>query len=255
VRCRFINSRGIASWPLSLLLLASVLFLGTVPAAGGGEREPSPEVLRLLEEILASQQETVSLQGRFTQQKSMALFKDPEFSSGRFSYSQPDLMRLDYDTPNRVVLLLNGDNLVTYYPDLGEAERFDVRKQKKRVFDHLIGRDGIGQLKKNFTIVLGAGDTREMSAPDPDVDSQRLHLVPRRRQLRKRIDFIDLWVRSSDHAPVQYFIREKSGDTTLFRLDEVVVNGDLPESCFALDLPDGVVISERSGTDGGKDEE
>lgn len=238
-----------------VLLVASVMFWGAVPAVAGNSSEPSPEVLRLLEKILASQQETVSLQGRFTQHKSMALFKDPELSTGRFSYRQPDLMRLEYDTPNRVILLLVGDDLVTYYPDLGEAERFNVRKQKKRVFDHLIGRDGIGQLKKNFTIILGAGETQAQSAPDPEVDSERLHLVPRRRQLRKRIDFIDLWVRSTDHAPVQYFIREKNGDTTMFRLEEVEVNGDLPESGFTLDLPDGVVISERSRTDGGEDEE
>jgi len=253
VRYRFNNSRGMASGVLMMLLVTAALLGVAIPAAGGAD--PSPEVLSLLEQILASQQQTTTLQGRFTQRKSMALFKDPELSSGRFSYRQPDLMRLDYDTPNRVILLLDGDNLVTYYPDLGEAERFDVRKQKKRVFQHLIGADGIDQLKKNFTIDLGAGDAAAQSAPDPAEATRRLHLVPRRRQLRKRIEFIDLWVRTTDHAPLQYFIRERSGDSTLFQLQEVQINGDLPESAFAIDFPDGVVISERAGKDGGDDEE
>lgn len=251
----FSTFRGRSVPPLALLLLSAVLFCCSAPACAGGDTDPSPEVLRLLEQILASQQQTTTLQGRFTQTKTMALFKDPEQSSGRFGYRQPDVMRLDYDMPNRVILLLEGDTLVTYYPDLQEAERFDVRKQKKRVFDHLIGKDGIDQLKKNFTIDAGPGVTSPNSAPEPGGETQRLHLVPRRRQLKKRIDFIDLWVRASDHAPVQYFIREKSGDSTLFRLEDVVVNGDLPEGAFTIDFPEGVVISERTRKDGGNDEE
>jgi len=204
-----------------------------------------------------SRQKTVTLEGRFTQLKTMALFKDPERSSGRFSFRHPDLMRLDYETPSRVILLLEGDTLTTYYPELKEAERFDVRKQKKRVFDHLIGESGIGQMQKNFNIVLGPGDASppEIEIPAAVEETHRLHLTPRRRQLKRRIDCIDLWVRTTDHAPVQYFIREKSGDTTLFRLEQVVVNGEMPEDLFRIDLPDDVTISVRTGKARGTDEQ
>lgn len=231
----------------AVLLLAA---LAAVPATAGNETPP--EVARLLDEILASQEATETLQGRFTQEKTLALFKEPERSTGRFSYARPDRMRLDYDAPSAVVLLLAGDELLTYYPELKEAERFDVRKQKKRVFNHLIGEEGLGQLQKNFTIELIEDDRGDRA---PGVASRMLHLVPRRRQLKRRIEFIDLWVRRSDNAPVQYYIAETTGDTTLFRLDEVEVNGDLPEGVFDLALPDDVTVTVRTGRDGsGRDD-
>ncbi len=252
---RFRASAGVFSGPLTRLLLCAILLCAVTPATAGGDAGPSPEIVRLLENILASQQGTATLQGRFSQRKTMALFKDPELSSGQFTFRQPDMMRLDYDTPSRMVLLLAGDELTTYYPDLKEAERFNVRKQKKRVFDHLIGESGISQLQKNFTIDLGSGDGAEASVAAPDISTHRLHLVPRRRQLKRSIEFIDLWVRTTDHAPVQYFIKGKSGDTTLFRLEAVLVNVELPESAFHIDLPDDVAISTRSGKDETKEDD
>lgn len=244
--------RRIGMW---LVLLVTVVVCAILPVAADAP-PPQEEVARLLEAVLASQENTTTLEGRFTQLKTMALFTDPERSTGRFSFRQPDLIRLDYETPSRVILLLQGDHLTTYYPDLKEAERFDVRKQKKRVFDHLIGEAGIGQLQKNFTIALGGDepDAPEILTPKPGEETHQLRLTPRRRQLKRRIEFIDLWVRASDHAPVQYFIREKSGDTTLFRLEQMVLNGDLPESHFQIDLPEDVTVSVRSGKNEEKDE-
>lgn len=239
-----------------LLIAAILLCAAAAPATASSGDKASPEVVRLLEEILTSQQNTVTLEGRFTQLKTMALFKDPERSTGRFSFRQPDLMRLDYETPNLVILLLEGDHLTTYYPELKEAEQFDVRKQKKRVFDHLIGKSGIDKLQKNFTIVLGPGNSEdsEVQTPSAGEETHRLRLLPRRRRLKRRIDFIDLWVRASDYAPVQYFIKEKSGDTTLFRLEQVKINGDVPESVFRIDYPDDVTLSVRTGKDDDSDE-
>jgi len=234
------------------LLTLLLLVLSGPPATAGGEPE-DPELISLMEQILASQQTTETLQGRFTQVKTLALFKEPERSSGRFYFRQPDLIRLDYEVPSRVILLLEGDRLLTYYPELREAERFDVRKQKKRVFDHLIGDAGIEQLQKNFTVEIGNGPSAEV--PEPGGETRRLRLTPRRRQLKRRIDFIDLWVRSADRAPVQYFIREKSGDTTMFRLEGVELNSDLAEETFSVKLPDDVTISVRTGRDGGNEEE
>ncbi len=239
---------------LRAFLFLLFLLPGVAPAMPAGEKSTSPEVAELLEKVLASQQETATIQGRFVQCKTMALFKDPERSTGRFCYRQPDLMRLDYENPSRVILLLEGDNLVTYYPELKEAERFDIRKQKKRVFDHLIGESGIGQLQKNFVITLGGADIDRPGEDAPGGETHRLHLVPRRRQLKKRIDFIDLWVRTDNHTPVQYFIREKSGDSTLFRLEQVKVNGEVPDGFFHIDFPKDVVVTVRTGKDDAEDE-
>lgn len=253
---RYTTSNGVWFGPLARLLLAiTVLLCAVAPDAVGDTDGPAPQIGQLLEDILASQQETTTLQGRFSQRKTMTLFKDPELSSGHFTFHQPDLMRLDYDTPSRMVLLLVGDYLTTYYPEIKEAERFDVRKQKKRVFDHLIGKSGIDQLQKNFTIELGSGDSADACAASPAIPTYRLRLVPRRRQLKRRIEFIDLWVRTTDHAPVQYFIREKSGDTTLFRLEEVLINSELPENVFQIDFPDDVVLTTRTGKEGTGDDD
>jgi outer membrane lipoprotein-sorting protein len=239
--------------PAAILLLALLLAVTAGPPAAAADNEPDPELVQLLEQILASQQSTETLRGRFIQVKTLALFKEPERSAGRFSFRQPDLIRLDYESPSEVVLLLEGDQLLTYYPALREAERFDVRKQKKRVFDHLIGDKGIGQLRKNFNIVIGEGPSEGI--PEPEGDNRRLRLTPRRRQLKKRIDFIDLWVRAADRAPVQYFIREKSGDTTMFRLESLEINTGLSDDTFRIDLPEDVTLSVRTGKDGGDEEE
>jgi len=244
------SNAGVRAPAMMLLAVAVLAVLSAAPAAGA---ETPPEVERLLDEILASQQATETLQGRFSQEKTLALFKEPERSTGRFTYARPDRMRLDYDSPSEVVLLLDGDELLTYYPELKEAERFDVRKQKKRVFNHLIGKEGLDQLQKNFTIELSDGNDGDLA---PGESSRKLHLVPRRRQLKKRIAYIDLWIRSSDNAPLQYFIAEKNGDTTLFRLEQVAVNDELREGVFDLELPDDVTVTVRTGKDGdGRDDE
>ena len=83
------------------------------------------------------QKSFATLVANFEQETSTEMLVEAEKSKGTFYYEAPDKVRWQYDAPTPKVIVINGDELVTWYQDLHRAEKVQVGRYSDAVFKYL----------------------------------------------------------------------------------------------------------------------
>src|SRR6187431_1451844 len=128
------------------LIFIFVLFSFALPAmsasAAPALRDPrtAPANQRLqvlVERVKAEQQKLKTLEARFVQSQESSLLAAPEKSKGHFSYTAPDRVRWEYETPNPISVVIRGEQMTTWYHDLKRAELIKIGRYSNQVFKYL----------------------------------------------------------------------------------------------------------------------
>ncbi len=237
----------------SLLLTSSLM-----PAAsrGADNKVPDPEAPglalakrseALLDRIRYEQKRLRTLEAEFVQYRTSEFLTAPEESKGAFVYLAPDLVRWDYLSPKPVSLVIREDEMLTWYRDLGKAERVKVGRASSQVFRYLNASGSLDTLMKYFAVTFvfpparpagPAGPAGTAAAGEP----YRLDLAPRFARIRKRLAAMSLWIDPKLYLPVRVRYVEVNGDTTEYRFDNLRRNGEIPLSRFDLAIPKEVEI-------------
>jgi len=170
------------------------------------------------------------------QQKSSEFLSEAESSRGEVTFVTPDRVRWEYEAPKPVTLLIRGDEMLTWYRDLGRAERVRVERLSSQVLQYLSASGSLESLLKYFR----ASVTFPRDAREP----YQLDLVPRFERVAKRLSSMTLWIDREMFLPVRVRYVEPNGDTTEYRLLEVRVNQVVAEGRFDVELPADVEIRE-----------
>lgn len=218
--------------PLSILLVAGLAAGADVSAIRGTEIE------RVLREISAAQQNVQTLQADFRQEKSMSLLAGADVSTGSFVFSRPNRVLWDYREPKKLEMLISEGWLTTYYPELGRAERVEVRRFEERIFRYLGAAAGaLDELERYFDFRLV--DTK--SSPN-----YTLELTPKSARIAKRVRRIKVWIDRQSYLTTALEYEEGDGDLTSWEFTDLRVNQPVPESRFQLSLPSNVRIDTLS---------
>lgn len=225
-----------------LLVLALV-----VPANAGAAVEAKPDPLApdltlrerldaLVERVKMEQQGISTMEADFIQDKVSSMLLEPERSRGVFSYRAPESVRWEYRSPNPIVVLINGDELVTWYRDLRTAERVTVKRYSEQVFKYLGASGSLDTLMEYF----------ELSVEFPETRSEPYHLLltPRYPRIERRLKSMELWVDGQSFLPVRLTYEEPSGDHTSYQFLNLRINDAIPEERFELDLPPDTTVRE-----------
>jgi len=227
---------------LTLLSLLLVLFASAARSAPGSPPDPDASGLalsvrfeRLLERVKYEQKRLVSLEAEFVQEKSSGFLAAAETSRGTLSFASPDRVRWEYRAPKPITLVIRDEVMLTWYRDLGRAERVKVGRLSSQVFQYLNASGSLESLLRYFraTAAFPAGD-----------EPYRIELEPRFARVAKRLASMTLWIDRRLFLPVRVRYVEPSGDVTEYRLDDVRINLDLPEDRFVLELPPDVEVHE-----------
>ena len=140
---------------------------------------PEDRLAVLVERIRLESSRRRTMEADFVQLKESALLKEPLEASGVFSYEAPDRARWEFVAPEAVSLVIRGDEMLTWYRDLGEAERFQVGKQSQKVLEYLGASTSIIALLEYFTVYL--------HMPEDVAEPYKLRLEPRFKRIEKRI--------------------------------------------------------------------
>jgi len=226
-------------------LVALLVLLGrAATAAPPAARPPDPEAAGLgpsqrlgvlLERVKWEQKRLDSLEAEFVQEKTSEFLASPEVSRGSFSYQRPDRVRWEYRSPKPITLVLDGDQMLTWYRDLGRAERARVGKVSTQVFHYLGASGSLESLLGYFTVTF---------APPAPGEPWRLELKPRYARIARRLSGMTLWIDRRLYLPVRVAFVEASGDETRYRLEGLRPNVAIPKDRFALELPAGVEVHE-----------
>ena len=245
-------NRDLSSCRAALLAGSLVLGLVLAPAAARGEdkdggKVPDPEApgltlaLRseaLVDRIRFEQKRLRTLEADFVQDRVSEFLTVPEESRGQFAYSAPDLVRWDYVSPKPVSLVIREDEMVTWYRDLGKAERVKVGRASAQVFRYLNASGSLDTLMKYFAVTFVFPPGSPAGAREP----YRLDLAPRFARIRKRLAAMSLWIDRDLFLPVRVRYVEINGDTTEYRFDHLRRNGEIPLARFELAIPPEVEI-------------
>jgi outer membrane lipoprotein carrier protein len=231
--------------PVALLALALALAGSAAPAAAPRSRDVPPDpaapglegrarLEALVERVRHEQQGLETLEARFVQRQESSMLLEPEESSGTFSYSAPDRVRWEYTAPNPISVVIDGEQMTTWYRDLDRAEELAIGRYSAQVFKYLGASGSLDALLEYFTVTARFPG----KAGDPYV----LILDPRYERIAKRLDSMTLWIDAERFLPVRLRYVAADGDVTEYRFEDLEINGELPADRFELQLTDGVAV-------------
>ena len=145
-------------------------------------------------------------------------------------------------TPDPITLLINGEEMLTWYRDLARAERIGVGRVSQRVLEYLSASSSISTLLEYFTVY--------MYTPQDASDPYRLELKPRYKRIEKRLKLLELWIEPVRYLPVRMRYIEADDDVTEYRFENFRINEEIPVERFEIELPEGVDLEERQLGDG-----
>jgi len=124
--------------------------------------------------------------------------------------------------------------MLTWYRDLGRAERVDIGKQADKVIEYLSASNSLETLQRYFSV--------RVTFPEKDGDPYALRLDPRFDRVAQRVEQMAIRLHAEDFYPLYLKYVEPDGDLTEFTFENIVVNEDIADDVFRIELPDDVEV-------------
>jgi outer membrane lipoprotein-sorting protein len=211
--------------------VAAAVLLVT-PASAASSKATLEQVIRKVQE---QQKNTHTLQADFRQEKELALMAKPEVSTGTFIYSRPSNVLWTYAAPKRVQMVIANGVMTTYYPELGKAERIDVKRFEDRIFKYMGATGAIDELARYFDFTFSDAKSKPVYVLD---------LTPKNKAVAKRVRRIKIWIDKQTFLTSKIEYVEGDGDITRYEFTKLRINEPVPPSRFALALPSSVKVEQ-----------
>lgn len=231
---------------VSLCLAAGAAPAGAQPASPGKTIQ-GEERARLMEEIRRRQSEVTALSARVVQRKRHPLLENEVVSEGTLRYRRPNLLRWEVAGPVRIVVVMDGRTMTSYYPD------------RKEAFRRGLGDDMVTHAAAEFLAAGMGGSFADLEKRFRlellrDGDGVVVRLMPRSRWLARGLSSIDIHHGSRDAVPTRIVVAGTRGDRTETRLLDVTVNPTFAKDPFVLDLGPDVRITDVGRSVAGADD-
>lgn len=199
----------------------------------GGERLDA-----LMERVRQAQDGIETLEADFVQRQESAMLLEPEVSEGRFSYVAPESVRWEYATPKPISVVIDGEEMTTWYRDLERAERLKVGRYSNQVLKYLGASGSMDALMEYFSV--------RVRFPEADAADQpyRIELIPRYERVAKRLKSMTVWVDHERYLPVRMRYVAADGDVTEYEFRDMKLNAKIPAERFELQMPASVKVRE-----------
>jgi outer membrane lipoprotein-sorting protein len=214
---------------LAMLACAAPSFAASPPDPSAPGLSGTQRLQALLDRVRLEQQKLKTLEARFVQHQESSMLAAPEESKGVFSYAAPDRVRWEYLQPSPITVVIQGDQMTTWYRDLRRADLVKVGRYSNQVLKYLGASGNMQTLLDYFTVKL--------SMPEKKGDPYRMALVPRYARISKRLKTMTLWIDSASFFPTRMEYVEADGDTTSYEFLDLKRNTPIPADRFVLKLP------------------
>lgn len=204
---------------IKALLVAAWALAAAFAQAQSFKPAANPE--KILAELRKTSQATTSIQASFTEDKYLAVLKEPEKSSGLFYYQQKDKMRWEQRTPSKYIILINGDKLRMQEggkeKNVGQAGR--MAAQIKELMIGLVNGDF--QQNKGFSLAVTESD-----------DQYQIVLTPVNRRLKNIYAKITMTFSRGTLRLKELSFFEKGGDKSIMKFQQEKFNQPISGNIF-----------------------
>jgi outer membrane lipoprotein carrier protein len=214
-------------WRRHLRSLTSSVFCFSIATVQGASAQSSTVGIERLEEFL---EEVRSLTASFKQELWSENERLLQTDTGSLSLKRPNRFRWTYDAPAELVIVADGTQLWIYDKELAEVT--------VTPFDDTAGASpavllsGDRNVREDFDVV----QSYTLDALD------WIKLVP-----KAASDFSSISIGFSGNQPRRLELVDGLGQITRVELDNLVVNPDIADDVFHLDVPPGVDVNGNDG--------
>jgi outer membrane lipoprotein-sorting protein len=199
-------------------LLAFLIFPGMLAA------QSDDLLARIWDGVQQAQKKYTSGCGTITETRTSSLLVKPMVLRGKFCAEGTTRFMLEYFEPAPLRIRFNENylNVTTG----GKTEIVEVGRSVRRAQSYFSRENSVGNLKKNFTITVQE-DRRDFE----------MKLVPRSDAFRRRLNYVVVKLNKRDFLLRSLEVDGKSGVNSVFAIDVISVNPEIPAEMFEVYKP------------------
>lgn len=217
-----------------ILIIIFIIFLPNfVFSQEKTDNLPAPAQSLSIDEILLNiekRYDTSGFTALFTQTSVIKAMDIVDTAQGRVFIRRPGMMRWEYETPEKQIILTNGDGLWVFRPDDNQV----MTGSAPAYFGDGKGAGFLSNIKlirEKFTVSLEKNE---------DTKDYKLKLVPIEKKLD--ISMIFLLVSRQTYDVVQIATYNSYEDETIINMSNLQFNQDIDDSVFSIQIPEGADV-------------
>lgn len=215
----------------SMLAVVVILSQHSMVFSSSPTQELSPnEAEAFIQELSAILRTKKSMQVYFRQERHLSLLIEPLVSKGVCFFKNPDQLRWEIVEPYKSILLFNSNRVEKYdFDEDGIPRRLTlgsedvIREVLSQITDWMRGDFSNSAQTYDFRIYKN--------------DNDRIRLIPKSKELRENIRFIELHIKNLTKQIIQVLIEETESDFVRIFFFEEKNNLELEKRLFDLENP------------------
>ena len=205
-----------------VVMLTAAAALTLVTASAGSRPQPD-----LFDEVYAraqAQEATLlTMRARFTETTESSLLREPMVARGTMIAEWPTRIRLEYETPERRLVIVDERRLVMVAPGRHERVDRDITTAQARIRKYFVDKSP-AELRRQFVITA----TRD----EGPSESYRIVMRPTRKQVQQGLSELRLWIEARTLLLRRMQLLFPDGDSRTFTLEDVRTNEPVAAGTF-----------------------
>ncbi|MCR5725187.1 MAG: outer-membrane lipoprotein carrier protein LolA [Treponema sp.] len=154
---------------------------------------------------------------------------------GRVSFKRPDLLRIDFSSPENQVIVFNGDQLTIYLPGNDAVLNQSVQNNASTPSANLATPQGLSLMSRYYSVAYEVG--QDPIPLEEGSDDMVVRLVLSRRNTTEAFRFIKLSILPHNKLIRRIEAVTPQGETFRFDFTNYVINQGITEQRFIYDPP------------------
>jgi outer membrane lipoprotein-sorting protein len=218
----------------------SIIFLFSIlPSLTQAAPLSQSETQDLVRRIQAVSESRPSIEAKFLEERQTGLLKQPLKNEGRIWATLPDKIRREINGTTPSATVIDGNNMVVYYPNLKEEEVYDLEKRP--------------MLKDSLQAITAGLDLQQLNnyyyvQASKEGAEYQITLTPKTAAVSKIVKWVTVTV-NQNLLPSRVELETTHGQKVDIRYSDVH-HGAIPDSMFQLTPPPGTNVTHPLGPGG-----
>lgn len=227
---------------ICLLLAASACQFASAdeePAPTAPKPKLDAETEALLQKMEKQAKKIESISCDFALTRYSHVFEEKSVKSGKLYYRKPELVRIDFEKPDKRQFFVNQERWYDYRPEANYVRtgRRDKKKSDSEVWALDLWKSP-EKLRQDFAVKLVGTEKK---------DKQALHLLevtPRDKKTKTEYIKALFWIDEKLYLPVRIKCFEKSEDTVTYEFKKMKINPKLSTRMFRFKVSRDMIVED-----------